>query len=155
MFIVTAKFSKKKALIIVLILAMLLTAIILFAGRRDQGSQVQDIPIENPEDVVTFLETLGWEVNPTPLEMQEVVIPREFNEVFEQYNDMQIEHGFDLRDFRGMAAVRHTYQITNYPGQTEGVVADVLVSEGRVIGGNIQSFTVDGFIHGLSENLTE
>ena len=153
MFIVTAKFSKKKALIIVLILALLLTAIILFAGRRDQTEQ--NILIERPEDVVTFLESLGWQVDPTPLEMQEVVIPREFNEVFEQYNDMQIEHGFDLRDFKGMAAVRHTYQITNYPGQTEGVVADVLVSEGRVICGNIQSFTVDGFIHGLSENQTE
>ena len=153
MFIVTTKFSKKKALIIVLVFALLLTAIILFAGRRDRlDSESQHIPIENPNDVVMFLESLGWQVDPNALEVQEVVIPREFNEVFENYNQLQKEHGFNLEDFQGMVAMRYTYQVLNYPDQAQGVVADVLVAQGRVIGGNIQSFTPDGFLYGLIAN---
>lgn len=150
MFIITTKFSKKRALAIVLVLAVLLTSVILLAGRRDrQNDDTQHIPIASTEDIVTFLESLGWQVDATPLEVLEVVIPREFNDVFEAYNQLQIESGFDLQNYQGMTALRHTYQITNYPGQAEGVVADVLVAEGRVIGGNIQSLSMDGFIYGL------
>jgi len=147
MFIITAKFSKKKALIIVLAVAILIGGIILLAGRRDQGSL--HIPIESEADILAHLETLGWQVEPTALEIREIVIPREFNDLFEAYNQMQTEAGFDLRDWRGKTATRYTYRIQNHPDQAEGVIVDVLVAENRIIGGDIQSIHQDGFIHGL------
>ena len=148
MFIVTAKLSKKRALAIVLAVAVAITAIIVLAGRRDQAPESASGAL----DVVAYLESLGWQVAPEPIEVQEIVIPREWSPVYEAYNVMQQEAGFDLTDYKGRPAVRHTHTVLNYPGQPEGVVADVLVSDGRVIGGAIQSIHLDGFIHGLFPN---
>ena len=150
MFIFTAKLNKKKAIVIVLAIALILTAIIVLAGRRDRDTTY--IPAETAADIVAYLENLGWQVAPEPIEVQEILIPREFDAVYEAYNVMQIEAGFDLRDHRGRPATRYRWQVLNYPGQTEGVIADVLVSGGYIIGGDIQSVTIDGFIHGLFPN---
>jgi len=147
MFIVTTKFSKKKALLIVLIISLIIGTIILLAGRRDQENA--SLKVETEADILAHLETLGWEVAPEALEIQAVLIPREFSDIFEAYNDLQREAGFDLRNYRGREAIRYTYRILNHPDQTEGVIVDVLVAEGRIIGGDIQSIHQDGFMHSL------
>jgi len=153
MFIVTAKLSRKKAIAIALILALLLGAVILLAGRRDQSGQEEPdtvhIPAETAQDIVAYLNGLGWQVSQEPVEVQEVLIPREFNEAYAAYNEIQKRAGFDLSNYSGQDAVRYTYQILNYPGQEEEIVADVLVSNGQIIGGNIQSIRLDGFMHEL------
>ena len=156
MFIVTAKLDRRKALAVVFVIALTIIAIILLAGRRDQAQEgpsgALEIPVETAGDIVTFLEDLGWQVATEPIDVREVLIPRDWTEVYEAYNVMQIEAGFDLSDHRGRPAMRHTYVILNYPGQSEGVVADILVANGRIIGGGIQSIHLDGFIHGLFPN---
>ena len=147
MFIVTTKLNKKKALLIVLAISLILGAVILIAGRRDrEGAQLK---VESETDILAHLETLGWDVAPEALEIQAVLIPREFSEIFETYNEMQKEAGFDLRDYKGREAVRYTYRVLNHPDQMEGVILDVLVSDGRIIGGDIQSIHQSGFMHGL------
>ena len=151
MFIFTAKFNKRKALIIVLALAIILGMVIFIAGRRDQNNApaAPEVRIERAEDVVAYLESLGWQVSPDPIEVQDVLIPREFSAVYEVYNTMQKEAGFDLSNWRGRDAVRFTYQILNYPDHPTGIVADVLVADHLIIGGNIQSIQLDGFMHEL------
>ncbi|MCL2569129.1 MAG: DUF4830 domain-containing protein [Oscillospiraceae bacterium] len=155
MIIVTAKLNRKKALAVVLAITVVITAIILLAGRRDQspeGPGTAEIPVETAADIVTFLEYLGWQVSPDPIDIREILIPREWGQVYEAYNALQIEAGFDLTAHRGRPAMRHTYEILNHPDQVEGVVADVLVANGQIIGGGIQSIHLDGFIHGLFPN---
>jgi len=151
MFIVTTKLSRKKALAVVLIIAILIATIIILAGHRDQNPA--GVQAETASDIVAYLETLGWQVTPDPLEVREVLIPREFTQAYETYNALQLEAGFDLTTYKGRPATQHTYQVLNYPNQPDGVVADVLVSNGRIIGGSIQSVHLDGFIHGLFPNL--
>ncbi|MCL2588724.1 MAG: DUF4830 domain-containing protein [Oscillospiraceae bacterium] len=150
MFIVTAKLSKKKAVIFVLIIAVLLAAVIILAGRRDQEPDA--IRAESAAEVAAYLESLGWQISPEPLEVQEILIPRAFDAVYEAYNAMQIEAGFDLTAHKGRSAIRFSWQVLNYPGQTEGVIAEVLVANGEIIGGDMQSTHLDGFIHGLFPN---
>jgi len=153
MFVFTTKLSKKKAILILIALAVILTAIILLAGRRDQQTQEgTDAPgreVHTEGDIVAYLEHLGWQAARLPLEVQEIIIPREFDHVFEAYNHMQLQAGFDLSDYRGLPALRYSFQIENYPGQAEGVVADVLIVHNRIVGWDIQSVYLDGFIHGL------
>lgn len=151
MFVITTKLSKRKAVAIVLAIAVVLGAIIFLAGRRDRGEIGPQTRIEvgGEADIVTFLTGLGWEVDPTPIEIQEILIPREFSDVYERYNRLQIEAGFDLSHFRGHEAMRYTYQVLNYPDKPEGIVADVIVANGAIIGGDIQSIQLDGFMHGL------
>ncbi len=81
--------------------------------------------------------------------MEDVMIPTEFNDVYTQYNEMQKQQGFNLEAYRGECAKRIAYEVTNYPGQEENVRANVLVYDGKVIGGDICSIESDGFIQGF------
>ncbi|NLL37991.1 MAG: DUF4830 domain-containing protein [Clostridiales bacterium] len=156
MFVFTAKFDKRKAIIIILALAVLLCAIILIAGSlsRNSSKSVKSSlgNLRTNEDRVDFLKELGWEVNETPVETQEIVIPREFKGVYEDYAKLQREQGFTLDKYGGMKAVRYTYKILNYPGDPGNVVADMIIYGSTLIAGDIQSTALDGFMIGLVRN---
>lgn len=156
MFVFTAKFDKRKAIIIILALAVLLCAIILIAGSlsRNSSKSVKSSlgNLRTNEDRVDFLKELGWEVNETPVETQEIVIPREFKGVYEDYAKLQREQGFTLDKYGGMKAVRYTYKILNYPGDPGNVVADMIIYGSTLIAGDIQSTALDGFMIGLVSN---
>ena len=94
---------------------------------------------------------LGWEVDPESESEREVIIPETFDEIFESYNALQKKAGFDLEDYRGKTVKKYTYKILNYPSAEKDdiIKADLLVLDGRVIGGDIYSPRLDGFIMGL------
>jgi len=94
-----------------------------------------------------FLLSYGWEVSTVPIEVVEVTIPTEFNEVYEKYNQLQISQGFDLSGYKGKAVTRYTYSIINYPDGIENVRANVLVYKNKVIGGDICTLDIKGFMH--------
>ena len=45
--------------------------------------------------------------------------------------------------------MRYTYEITNYPNYEGKVIANILVYRGKVVGGDICSADINGFIHGF------
>lgn len=102
-----------------------------------------------------FLLSYGWEVSTVPLEVVEVTIPKEFNEVYEKYNQLQISQGFDLAQYKGKAVTRYTYSIVNYPDGIENVRANVLVYKNRVIGGDICTLDIRGFMHSFEGSADE
>ena len=151
MFIFTAKFNRKKAVALVLILGLILAAVIVIAGKLSGGGAADSLPApDSNEGRIAYLESFGWQVSAQPVECRDVIIPREFPEVYSEYNALQLEQGFDLRDYAGMDAVRYTYAVLNYPDRPTGVVADIIVCQGCVIAGDVQSFALDGFMHGLA-----
>lgn len=154
MFILTAKFSKRKAVVAVLILAVILIAVILIAGKAGRKSNARETAalsavVKNNEQRVKYLNSLGWEVEEEPIEEQKVIIPREFNDIYERYNDLQKMQGFDLSKYGGLEATRYTYKVLNFPDAKGMVVADIIVYRNRVIAGDIQSNALDGFMVGL------
>ena len=57
----------------------------------------------------------------------------------------------DLSKLKGKKVKRWTYEVTNYPKQTEGVRANLLVLDGKVVGGDICSNdAANGFMHGFA-----
>jgi hypothetical protein len=100
---------------------------------------------------VAFLLALGWEPQGAPLEITEVQIPEVFDEVYAPYNTMQQENGFDLTHYKGRRVKRFTYKITNYPGGSENVRANLLVCDGVIIGGDIYASESGGFMIGLQK----
>ncbi len=153
MYIFTAKFNRKRAVIIVLLIAVVICAIVLLAGMRDQGSETAASysgNIDSNERRIAYLMSFGWRVDASPLDQQEIVIPREFTGAYKEYYDLQLSQGFDLSDYSGMKATRYTYEVKNYPENSGGVVADIIVCNETVIAGDIQSTALDGFMHGLS-----
>ena len=160
MFIFTAKLNRKKAIIIIIALAVVLCTIILIAGMRDQkktapaAKQISTTSIATNGDRVKYLESFGWKVKEQPREEQEVVIPKEFTKVYSDYATLQKKQGFELSKYSGMEAKRYTYEILNYPTGEKGIVADIIIYRNAVIAGDVQSTALNGFMHGLNEKIT-
>lgn len=51
------------------------------------------------EERIAFLSQYGWSVEEEPLEVKEIIIPAEFDDVYEKYNAIQKEQGFDLMSY--------------------------------------------------------
>lgn len=118
----------------------------------DTGATTQSVKYEKVKDaadVASFLAQFGWQVKTEPIEVKEVVIPSEFDRIFTNYNEIQKQQGLDLTRYKRKTATRYTMEITNY-GDYEGkVYANVIVYHNRVIGGDICSADVSGFMHGF------
>ena len=89
-----------------------------------------------------------------PLEVKEIIIPAEFDDVYEKYNDIQKEQGFDLTAYCSKRVKKWTYKVTNYPNYegSDCIRATLLVFDGKVIGGDVCSVELDGFMHGFVNN---
>ncbi len=109
--------------------------------------------IKSEADVRAFLEQFGWQVSESPTEQVDIRIPGQFDKVMNAYNELQKSQGLDLSRYRDKDVVRYTYQVTNYPDYNGTVYANVIVYKHKVIGGDICSSDVTGFITGfIQEN---
>jgi hypothetical protein len=97
--------------------------------------------------IVSFLNGYGYEVSEKPIERAEIRIPSPLDEVYEGYNKIQKKAGFDLKQYEGKNGIRYTYEVKNYPGNIEGVRANVIVIGGEIVGGDICTLSMDGFMH--------
>lgn len=104
------------------------------------------------EQRLAFIEAYGWEAESEPAEIMEIIIPKEFDEVYSEYNSLQKMQGFDLSSYSGKRAKRYSYAVVNYPGQTENVRINLIVHNNKIIGGDVCSLDSDGFMHGFEAN---
>ncbi len=112
--------------------------------------------IATPEERCAFLAAFGWEVDAAKETAVEVTIPARFDAVYEGYNALQLAQGLNLERYRGKKVMRYTYPVTNYKDVTKEaydgeVLATVLVYKDRIVGGDICSADVHGFLHGLQK----
>jgi hypothetical protein len=96
-----------------------------------------------------FIRGFGWEVDAEPAEVMEVIIPKEFDDVYEEYNSMQKTQGLNLEPFAGKRCKRYSYNVTNHPRQQEDVRVNLLMQGSKIVGGDVCSLTPGGFMHGL------
>ena len=150
MFVMTAKLNKKKLAAIFLAVVLAIVAIVVLLNVIGGSSAGK---IRGVDDAAAYLESLGWQVLPEPLEVQEIVIPRDFSGVYEGYIALQQKQGFKLEEYGGMNATRYTFRVLNYPSGEESIVADIIVYGSEVIAGDVQSTAVDGFMEGLCDNV--
>lgn len=114
------------------------TAKVSFSGIKDNAGRV------------ALFSAYGWEVQDEPAQIVQVIIPREFDEVFTAYNELQKPLGLDLSRHRGAAVKRYTYVVENY--EYDGTVyGNLLLRDGTLIGADICSANADGFLQPLCE----
>ena len=80
-----------------------------------------------------------------------MTIPSEFDRVFVSYNELQKRQGLDLSKYKRKEMTRFTYIITNYPEYDGVVYANLLVYRNKVVGGDVCSADVNGFLHGFKK----
>lgn len=98
---------------------------------------------EKPQPVFSeIVRQMGYDdVSETPYEVVEFEIPMKFNSVWENYNNLLKEKGYDLSLYKGKKCKRYTYLIPS-----ENARANIIVSDGKIIGGDISSITLDGIM---------
>lgn len=94
---------------------------------------------------VNFLQSLGLKVNETATEIKDIIIPQNFSKVYENYNQLQTQNGFNLKNYRGKPAKIYTYSIDD----DKENVAHLIVCDDKIIGGDIASLRIDGNMTGL------
>lgn len=157
MFVYTLKFDKKKAAFAVIMAALVIIGIIMLVGAHDQRQEITDTGAvvqigsnaKNEKHRVSWLSQQGWEVESPALSEDSVVIPRTFSSVFETYNELQKEQGFDLSQYCGTEVKMYTYRVTNSEFENDEVIAQLYVNNGEIIGGDVHSTALDGFITGI------
>lgn len=152
MFVLSFKFNKKTAVFIVLMAALILIGIVLLVGAHNKAASLETpkpvTTVRSERSRVAYLAQYGWEVESPALSCDTVVIPRVFSEVFENYNELQKQQGFDLSEYCGLEVELYTYKVTNCDRDDE-VVAQLYVRNNYVVAGDVHSTALDGFMTGV------
>lgn len=150
-FVLRVKLTKTRAAVVALLIAAVILLIIGAVTAKEPN------PVQNgatDEMRIAFLHHYGWQVSEKPVETLTIRIPSEFNDVYDAYNQIQIEQKTDLKPYCGLEVMRYTYQVTNYPGRDD-VRANLLVYNDRIIGGDISTTALDGFMSGFDSYPSE
>lgn len=150
MFVWSMKMKKRRVLMLLVLLLLAVAVVLYFVmGKpKENGSETK---FTGTTDLVTYVESFGWDIEPLPCEEVEVTVPVEFDEVYLNYNEIQKRQGFDLTKYQGKRVRRTTFVLLNYPGYPENMRADVLTCGDRIVGADICSLEIRGFMHGLNE----
>ncbi len=106
--------------------------------------------VRSNQDRVDYLSAYGWQVSGEPVATQELLIPEEMDDSYTEYLALQNGQGFDLQKYAGKRVKRYTYEVLNYPTGETGVQANLLICKNTVVGGEVLSPRLDGFLHGLA-----
>ena len=152
MVIVTTKLSKPK-LIGILCGAAAVLLLILVLANRGGGDGVETAAgkkLDTPASRVEFLASCGYGVSQEPARTQEVAIPKEWTQVYTQYNAIQQSQGFDLSRYKGKRVMQYVYLVPDYPGEgSEPVYATLLLYKNKLIGADLSRGGPEGFLRPL------
>lgn len=140
--LLTVKVNNKK--LSVLFLA-LLTVFLIFIDFLSVISENSENFVTDNSARVNFIKSLGVVPNEECIEEKEMVIPYNFNNVYSEYNLLQKSAGYDLTDYCGETATVYKYKISEF-NASENVYVNLIICKGRVIGGDISSTEINGFM---------
>lgn len=157
MFVLTLPSKKLKVFLGVFLISVVLcfsaALLIRSAGTNNAENTVLSVnnSVSGNEQVLEFISNFGWEVANEPDEIREIVIPVEFDEVYKKYNEIQLSQGYDLTKYAGERVKNWTFTVLNYPGyeNAEFIKINILICDDVVIGGDVCSVKLDGFMHGF------
>lgn len=148
----TLKLKPKMIFGIVLAVTGVLVIILTFVSNHmvESKSVSAVISASTNEERRNYLATFGWETE-EEFEEKMLTIPESWNQVYSDYNEVQMNQGFDLTEYKGRKVTLYTYTIKNYEKAKEGIVADMLVCDGVLIGGDLCNTSAEnGFLVGFN-----
>lgn len=158
MFVVSLSSSNLKKLFGVVFALVLVSLVALFFVNSQNNVTVKKVSLhtaKTADDRLKFISDFGWIVDEDPVEVRQIAIPQEFDDVYKNYNQIQLSQGYDLTKYAGRSAKRWTYVVRNYPEVSENedyVRINLIVCDGKIIGGDVCSIKLDGFMHGFEKD---
>ena len=154
MFVFSFRHNRRKTIGVLAALLVVVSAAAVIVGIRHSPPQAVNagkkyaLSASTNDERIAFFKQFGWSVSAEPVDSGEVTIPEKFNDVYVSYNNIQKEQGLDLLPYAGKTVQQWIYSVTNYP-QQESMRATLLVYNGRVIGGDLCTPQLDGFMTGF------
>ena len=130
-------FSKNHMLVGTIFIIALIVFVFLLFGPKDEKYYIKSM--------IQILNQYGIETESYPIERVLVSIPEQFDDVYENYNAIQKEAGFDLKKYYGKNVWRYTFRVTNM-GTAQEIRATLLVYKNKIIGGDVMSTALNGFM---------
>ncbi len=157
MFVISVSSKRFKRLTAIVCVAVVAVAVVTMyscfsSDKAHNNSAVINSTVEGTSGILEVISGFGWEVLNEPDDVREIMIPAEFDDVYKNYNEIQRAQGYNLEKYAGKRVKKWSFTVTNYPGYEEQdfIKINVLVFEGRVIGGDVCSVKLDGFMHGFA-----
>ena len=142
--------TKKRAVTIIIIAAAIITAAVIYCSAPGCSFGVSElINVSSSDGRQKYLNQLGWEIDVKSEERHTVLLPKEFEGIMAEYAQMQTEQGYEFASYAGLECKQYTYIVTNYSDSDSTVYATIYIKSGHVIGGDIHSAAIDGFMHAL------
>ena len=151
MFTYTIKMRKSliASVLTVTVVVLALLLIPMSAKSIDVFNSNRPPKCETDADRVQWLTDMGWEAEPVPITTVEVIIPDEFDELYDQYAIMQRGTGFRLDKHKGKTAMKYSYIINNYGDGEEKAVASILQRGKTIVAAELSSAKLGGFLKPL------
>ena len=129
------------------VLAALTLLFVIPGCQRDSGGTE---PVQAADNAarVAYLESLGWQVTPEPLETLSLLLPEDLS-AHAEYAALQKDLGLPFDRCGGKTVTRYTYTVLNYPDAPQGVQANLFVCGDQVIAGDITSLGENSFRRNL------
>ncbi len=108
------------------------------------------IQIDENYSLTDFFQQFDIVVDENTMTESEIMIPSVFNAVYDSYNALQKNQGFDLNDYKGKKAVRYTFDVLN-DKENYDVKTNIIVCENRVIAGDLCTYALDGMMTALTD----
>ncbi len=97
---------------------------------------------KNTPSYFEIIADMGYsDVETEPCEIEYITISEEFGKVYTRYNEMLKKEGYDLSPYKGERCIRYTYFIPSVNAR-----ANILVHNGKIIGGDICGITIDSIM---------
>ena len=135
----------KGSLALIILAAVVLASSLIVSLKNNSGKVVA---ASDNLSVLAYIESFDIDVLKEGLKEDEIKVPTTFNDVYNNYNKIQKEQGFDLENYKGKTLKRYTYPMINI--EDEGsLFVEVLTFDGIIVAADIYSTNIGGSIRTL------
>ena len=129
--------TRRRMALMSLALGLVIGSALLLAGCFGGDKETEVITAATNEERVAYLEALGRQVEPQPIETLDLQLPEKLEGEWDAYAKLQKGQGLPFSEFAGQAVKRYTYTVTNYPEIPQGVQANLYLWGDQIIGGDV------------------
>lgn len=129
--------TRRRMALMSLALGLVIGSALLLAGCFGGNKETEVITAATNEERVAYLEALGWQVEPQPIETLDLQLPEKLEGEWDAYAKLQKGQGLPFSEFAGQAVKRYAYTVTNYPEIPQGVQANLYLWGDQIIGGDV------------------
>lgn len=100
---------------------------------------------------IEFLRGIGCQVSAESETKKQITVPVSFSDVYKVYNGVQKKANYDLTLYKGEKCTVYTYKVLkcDFVGDTKYFNANLIIYNGRIIGGDISSSELSGEMYPL------